>query len=203
MEQVVEKEISAPAGVPSASPDVPSDEGKEGKGGEVATSENPMRKIEIEKVVLSCSGVDAELDKLYKLLENVSKKKPARKQTKRRIPGFGIRPKMEVGCMVTLRGNDGIELLKRLLGAIENELKSKQIANNHFSFGIKEYIEIPGEKYDRDIGIVGLKATVVFSRKGKRSARKKIKRGKSPEKQVVTKQEIIKFMEDNFSTTFS
>jgi len=163
---------------------------------------NLMRNIEIEKLILSCGGVKEDLERYHKLLAKISKMKPANKQTKRRIPGFSIRPKMEVGCMVTIRGKKANELLARLLSSIENQLKEKQIANNHFSFGIEEYINIPGEEYDRDIGMAGLKATVVFARKGKRTARKKIKSHKIGKKQIVSKQEIIKFMEDNFGTEF-
>tara|TARA_Y100000310_G_scaffold345132_1_gene462068 strand:- start:2503 stop:3096 length:594 start_codon:yes stop_codon:yes gene_type:complete len=163
---------------------------------------NLMREISIEKVVLSCGGVKDELEKEVKLLEKISKKKAARKQTAKRIPGFGIRPKLEVGCMVTVRGEEAEELLGRLLAAVDNQLLEKQIADNHFSFGIAEYIEIPGEEYDRDIGMIGFKITVVFSRKGKRIAKKKIKRGKLPKKQVVTQEEIITFMENKFETEF-
>jgi len=166
------------------------------------TKENPMRKIKIEKIILSCSGVKDELEKSFKLLEKISGKKPAKRKTKKRIPSFDIRPNMEVGCMVTLRGPESLKLLGRLLSAIENKLKLKQIADNHFSFGIAEYIEIPGEKYDRDIGMTGLKVTIVFTRKGKRISRKKIKRGSIPARQNVSKEEIIKFMGENFKTKF-
>ena len=166
-------------------------------------AENVMREVNIEKLVLTVRGVKEELDKGVKLLEKISKRKPARRSTHKRIPGFGIRPGLEIGAKVTLRGKEAIELLKRLLAAIENRLKEKQIAPNHFSFGIKEYIEIPGEEYDRDIGMKGFEATVVFSRKGKRTAVKKIKQGKSPLKQIVSKDEIIKYMEDNFGTDIS
>jgi large subunit ribosomal protein L5 len=162
--------------------------------------ENIMRKVEIEKVIVSCGGIKEELEKSVKLLEKLSGRKVSRRLTTKRIPGFAIRPQMEVGCMVTLRGEEGIELLKRLLAAIENTLSEKQINNNHFSFGVHEYIEIPGEKYDRDIGLTGLQATIVFARKGKRVAKKKIKRGKLPKRQDVLKEEIIKYMEDNFGT---
>jgi len=165
-------------------------------------AENSMREIKIERIILSCSGVKDELEKSFKLLQKISGKKPSKRKTNKRIPSFDIRPKMEVGCMVTLRGIESIKLLGRLLSAIENKLRVKQIADNHFSFGIEEYIEIPGEKYDRDIGMTGLKVTVVFTRKGKRTSRKKIKRGKIPKRQNVAKEEIIKFMEDNFKTEF-
>jgi len=77
-------------------------------------------------------------------------------------------------------------------------LKKKQIQNNHFSFGIKEYIEIPGEEYDREIGMMGFNTTVTFIRKGKRVIIKKARRGKLPQKQIVKKEEIIKFLETKF-----
>lgn len=163
-------------------------------------TENKMREVKIEKIVLTCRGVKEELDKGVKLLKKLTGKKPSIRITSKRIPGFGIRPGLEIGCMVTLRGKEAIELLKRFLATIDNELRKKQFADNHFSFGIKEYIEIPGEEYDREIGMHGFSTTVVFSRKGKKVAIKKIKKGKMPKKQIVTKQEIIKYMEDNFGT---
>jgi len=63
-------------------------------------------------------------------------------------------------------------------------------------------IEIPGIEYQRDIGIMGLDVTVVFKRAGKRIRLKKIKKGKIPNRQKISKEEIIKFMEDNFQTKF-
>ncbi|MEK6873320.1 MAG: 50S ribosomal protein L5 [Nanoarchaeota archaeon] len=160
---------------------------------------NKMQEVEMEKLVLSFGGVKDELEKGYKLLQKISKEKPSRRISVKRIPGFGVRPKLEVGCMVTLRGDKAKTLLKRLLVAIDHKIKKKQIAKNHFSFGIKEYIEIPGEDYDREIGMLGFNVVVVFSRKGKRVSIKKIKRGRLPERQHVTKEEIVKFMKENFN----
>ena len=108
---------------------------------------------------------------------------------------------MEVGAVVTLRKNPE-EVLKRMIVAIDNTLKTKQISENNFSFGIKEYIEIPGMEYQRDIGIMGLDVTVVFKRSGRRVGIRKIKRGKVSKKQRISKEEIIKFMEENFNTKF-
>jgi large subunit ribosomal protein L5 len=94
-------------------------------------------------------------------------------------------------------------LLKRLLVAIENTLKKKQVSDNHFSFGVKEYIEIPGMEYQRDIGIRGFNITVVFMKPGFRVKRKKVKVGKLPKRQFVKKDEIIKFMEKEYKTKFT
>lgn len=165
-------------------------------------STNPMRKIKIEKVVLSAGATDKDLEKSKKLLELLSLKKAQVLQSSKRIPAFDVRPGLEVGTRVTLRGRDAIELLKRLLGAIDNILKARQVSENHFSFGLKEYIEIPGIEYQRDIGIRGLNVTIDFVRAGVRVKRKKIKSGRIPKKQHISAGEIIKFMEENFQTKF-
>lgn len=164
--------------------------------------ENVMRKPLLEKVVLSCGGKSPELEKSKKLLEFFSGKKAhlIKAGPKRRIPDFGVKPGLEIGTRVTLRGNEAIDILKKLLGAIDNTLSREQIIENGFSFGIKEYIEIPGFEYKREIGIRGLNIAVTFIRAGIRVKRKKIKSGRLPKKQHVSEEEIINFMEDNFKT---
>lgn len=167
-----------------------------------AQLENPMRKIKIEKVLLSAGATGDDLVKEKKLLELVSGKHAQILSSNKRIPEFDVRPGLEVGVRVTLRGEEALALLKRLLGAINNEIKKKQISDNHFSFGIKEYIEIPGIEYQRDIGIRGFNVTVVFIRAGVRVKLKKIKRGRVPKKQFVSKEEISDFMKEAFNTKF-
>ncbi|OIO40780.1 50S ribosomal protein L5 [Candidatus Pacearchaeota archaeon CG1_02_30_18] len=164
-------------------------------------TQNKMREIKIEKVVLNIGGTGDYLIKGFKLLEIITNKKPSKTTSSKRIPGFGVRPGLEVGTVVTLR-KDAEEVLKRMLSAVENKIKKKQVSENNFSFGVKEYIEIPGMEYHRDIGIMGLDITVVFKRAGKRVRLKKIKNGKIPKKQIITKEEIIKFMENRFQTRF-
>ena len=164
-------------------------------------TENPTRKIRIEKVVLNVGGTAEQLEKGFKLLKLLTGRNPAKMKSNKRIPAFGVRPKLEVGAVVTIR-KDTEAVLKRMLTAIENKLRKKQISVNNFSFGIKEYIEIPGIDYQRDIGIMGLDVTVVFKRAGRRVGLRKIKRGKVSVRQKISREEIIKFMEDNFQTEF-
>ena len=163
--------------------------------------DNPMRKIRIEKVVLSVGGIGEELEKGYRLLEMLTNRKPAKMRSTKRIPTFGVRPKLEIGAVVTIRKNPQ-DVLKRMLSAIENKLRKKQISDNNFSFGIKEYIEIPGVEYQRDIGIRWFDVTVVFKRAGRRVKLRKIKMGKVSRKQIISPEEIIKFMEEQFKTEF-
>jgi len=165
-------------------------------------AENKMREIKIEKVLISCGATGDNLEKARKLLELISGMKAQIIASTKRIPDFSVRPGLEVGTRVTMRGKKTIDILNKLLAAKNNTLKTKQISDNHFSFGIHEYIEIPGIEYQREIGIRGLNVTVDFIRPGVRVKRKKIKSGKLPKKQRVTKEEIIKYMEEVFKTNF-
>lgn len=162
---------------------------------------NIMRKIKIEKIVLSVGGIAEELEKGVKLLKLLTGRNPAKMKSKKRIPSLGVRPKLEIGAVVTIRKNPE-EILKKMLSTTDNTLKKSQISENNFSFGIEEYIEIPNVEYKRDIGIRGLDATVVFKRTGRRVKLRKIKKGKIPKRQNISKEEIIKFMEENFRTKF-
>jgi len=165
-----------------------------------AQMENPMRKMKIEKIILSAGATGQDLEKARKLLEMISKKKAQIIASQKRIPDFDVRPGLEVGTRATLRGKEATDLLRRLLGALDNKIKFKQISDNHFSFGIKEYIEIPGTEYQRDIGIRGFNVTVVFVRPGARVQRKKIKSGRLPARQHVSKEEIKRYMEEVYKT---
>lgn len=163
-------------------------------------TENIMRQIEIEKMVLNCGGVEEKLERSIKLLELITKRKVYVIKSSKRIPDFGISPGKKSGCKVTIRDKkEIIELLKRFFAAEDNRISKKQIKENHASFGIKEYIEIPGMEYHRDIGILGFEIDIVFTRKGKRVKIRKIKRGKYPKRQIVRPEEIIDFLEKNFN----
>ena len=155
---------------------------------------NKMQEIRIEKIVLSVGGTADNLDKGIKLMERITGKKAVRKISSKRIPTLGVRPVLAVGGIVTIRGEKAIELLRRLLAAEDNKIRRRQISENSFTFGIKEYIEIPGMQYQRDIGLRGLECSVTFIRPGKRVIRKKIKKGRLPLKQIVKKEEILEYL---------
>ncbi|MAH49454.1 50S ribosomal protein L5 [Candidatus Pacearchaeota archaeon] len=161
--------------------------------------ENGMRIVKLDKVVLNIGGTEDKLDKGFKLLQVLSGKKPVKVKAVKRIPAWNVRQGLEVGTKVTLRGKDAEDILKKLLPAIDNTLKEKQIQNNFFSFGIHEYIEIPGVEYIREVGIMGFEVTAVFARAGKSVEKKKIKKGKA-KRLVVTSKEIEIFMEQKFKT---
>ena len=158
-----------------------------------------MKEIKLEKVILNIGGVGEKLDKGVILLEKISGKKSVKVQATKRIPTWAVRPGLEVGTKITLRGKEALLMIKKLLPAIDNTLKEKQVQDNFFSFGIHEYIEIPEVEYIREVGIMGFEVTVVFSRPGKSIEKRKVKRGKS-KRLVVTKEEIEKYLINKFNT---
>ena len=91
---------------------------------------NKMRNIRIEKVIVSVGGTAENLEKGVKLIEILTGKKASKRKSVKRIPSLGVRPGLEVGAMVTLRGEAAEVLLKRLLITVDKQLRRKQISEN-------------------------------------------------------------------------
>ena len=80
-----------------------------------------------------------------------------------------------------------------------NRLKASQFDNQgNVSFGIEEHIDIPGMRYDPDIGIFGMNVSVTFEKPGYRIKRRKIQRKKIPNKHQVTTEETRSLCRKNF-----
>lgn len=166
---------------------------------------NKMKEIRIEKVTLNI-GVGKpgpELEKALKLLQQITGKKPVETKSDKRIPTWGLRPGLSIGAKITLRGREAEELLRRLLNAIDYRLHSYKIGKDgNFAFGIKEYIDIPGMKYDMDIGIIGLEAAVTLKRAGFRVRRRKVMPRKLPDRHRIHKEETKSFLKEKYNVTF-
>src|SRR3989344_5467141 len=92
---------------------------------------NPMRDIDIEKIVVHCGGVEEKLEKSVKLLKKITGGTVYIKKSTSRIPAFGISPGKKSGAKVTIRNKKQInDLLKRFFAAFENKLKRRQITLN-------------------------------------------------------------------------
>ena len=154
-------------------------------------ADNKMKTIYVEKITMNIgSGTEAEnAEKAVLLLNKLTGAKVVKTISTKRIAALKLRPGLPVGAMVTLRGKKALELLKLLLQAVGSKVKKKSFMKNGFSFGIKEYIEIPGAKYDPKIGIIGLEVAVSLARPGFRVRRRKIKRGKLHYKHEISAEE--------------
>ena len=132
-------------------------------------TQNVMREIRLEKVVLNMglgkSGEAVEIAK--KALGQISGRKVNERSAKKPHRDWGVRKGEPIGAAVTIRGNEGKELLKRLLEAKGHKLNGRSFDNmGNISFGILEHIDIPGIKYDPKIGILGLDVSARLTRPG-------------------------------------
>ena len=163
---------------------------------------NQMKSIRLEKVTLNIgAGKDqARLEKGLVLLNAITDATPVKTVTSKRIQEWGLRPGLPIGCKLTLRKDKASKLLLRLLNAVDNRLSEKQFDNNgNIAFGIHEYIDIPGGKYDPKIGIIGLEVCITLERPGYRVKRRRLLARKIPARHRISRQEAVDFMAKNFN----
>lgn len=156
---------------------------------------NPMREVRLEKVTLNMGAADNTqvLESSKKVLSLLTGKKVIVTKTKKRTT-FGMPKGSEIGVKVTLRKKEGEEMLHRFLTAIEQKITPPQFdKNGNFSFGIKEYIHIPGMSYDPDIGILGLDVAVTLERQGFRVKRRRIKKTVIGKRHHISREESMEW----------
>ena len=163
--------------------------------------ENPMLKPRIEKVTVNiCVGKSGEpLEKASKVLKELTNQQPCKRKAKQTIRGFGIRKGEPIACLVTLRKEKAREFLEKAFQAIDNKLsKGCFDGYGNFSFGIKEHIEIPGTRYVPELGIYGMDVSVTLGRPGYRVKRRRHAKSKIGSKHLMTVEEAMLFVRDEF-----
>ncbi len=168
------------------------------------TTESPMKKIYLDKIVLNMgvgkSGDAIEIAK--RALDQISGKKSCPRNARETQRDWGIRKGEPIGVSVTVRGEDAKALLKRLLEAKGDTVKGKSFDNfGNYSFGINEHIDIPGVKYEPQIGILGLGISITLSRPGygiRKRSKHKASVGKS---HIITSQEAKDYLVKEFGVT--
>ncbi|MEM2103390.1 MAG: 50S ribosomal protein L5 [Candidatus Bathyarchaeia archaeon] len=161
--------------------------------------ENPMLKPRIEKVVVNISvGKSGEpLEKASKILQELTGQTPCKRKAKKTIRDFGIRRGEPMACMVTLRKQKATDFLKKVLKVVDYKLsKSCFDMRGNFAFGVKEHIEIPGVKYDPEIGIFGMDVCVSLSRPGWRVKDRQRARSKMGSSHFLTREEAFVFVKE-------
>ena len=162
---------------------------------------NQMESVKIAKATVNIGvGESGErLARAEQLIINILDQKPVRTISKVTNPEFGIRRGQPIACKVTLRNEKADKAVKMVLDGIGNNLKASQFdAQGNVAFGIEEHIDIPGMRYDPDIGIFGMNVAVTFEKPGYRIKRRKIQHKKVPNKHQVTKEETMEFMKQEF-----
>ena len=161
-----------------------------------------MRDLYVEKVVVNIGVGEAgeRLVKAQKVLEMVTGQKSVQTMSKTINRDLGIRKGMPLGCKVTLRGEAAVEFIERALPIREMRVPVYSFdQEGNMSFGITDYTDFDGMKYDPEIGIFGMDISVVLRRPGNRITRRALLRRRVPKDHRVNRDEAIQYMKDRFN----
>ena len=163
-----------------------------------------MRDPIIEKVTVNL-GVGApgeNLENAKKLLGSLTDATIIETKAKGRNPVFKLRKGLPIGAKTTLRGQRALDFLNKALDARKRKLSASNFdKNGNFSFGIAEYIDFPGAKYDPNIGMLGFDVCVTLKRKGERVKKRKIKSSRIGKNHYLTKEDGIEFAKTRLNAT--
>jgi large subunit ribosomal protein L5 len=164
------------------------------------TSHSPMKNIAISKVVINIGvGRSGEpVERAKKALNILTGQQPKVCGARNTVRDFGIHKGEPIGAMVTLRRDKAVDFLKRVIAAKGNITKASSFDDfGNLSIGIHEHIDIPGTRYDPDIGIFGMDVCMALSRPGYRISRKRNKSsiGKSHR---IKREDAISFLKQTF-----
>ncbi|MEM0449002.1 MAG: 50S ribosomal protein L5 [Methanomassiliicoccales archaeon] len=161
-----------------------------------------MRQPRIVKVVVNIGVGDAgeRLEKAQKVLQMVTNHKPMVTHAKITNRELGVRKGMPIGCKVTLRGEEAEKFLVKALST-----RGRKVAwysfdpEGNLSFGIPDYTDFEGMKYDPEIGIFGMDVNVVIQRPGYRITQRRVMKRRLPKEHRMTREEAINFMKAKFN----
>ncbi|UCH88982.1 MAG: 50S ribosomal protein L5 [Thermoplasmata archaeon] len=162
---------------------------------------HPMRKVMIEKVVVNIGVGEAgeKLRKAERVLEMITHSKPVQTISTTTNKELGIRKQMPIGCKVTLRKESANKFLEQAFWVKDNKLAFYSFDDfGNFSFGIPDYTEMQGMKYDPEIGIFGMDISVSLTRPGLRISKRRRNKKKIPPRHRVTEEEAKEFIKKQF-----
>lgn len=164
------------------------------------TTSSPMKNIAISKVVINIGvGRSGEpVEKAKRALNVLTGQRPKVCGAKNTVRDFGIHKGEPIGAMVTLRRDKAVEFIKRVIAAKGNIIKASSFDDfGNISIGIHEHIDIPGTRYDPEIGIFGMDVCMALSRPGYRISRRRNKSsiGKNHR---IKREDAIGFLKQSF-----
>ncbi len=160
-----------------------------------------MKRIRVDKVVINIGvGRSGEpIDKARNALLELTGQQPAVRGAKKTVRDFGIHKGEPIGVIVTLRREPAIDFLKRIISAKRNVLKFSSFDSyGNISVGIHEHIDIPGTKYNPEIGIFGMDVNIALTRPGYRIAKKSRNSAKIGKTHRINREEAIEFFKQEY-----
>jgi len=160
-----------------------------------------MRELRIEKIVVNIGVGEAgeKLVKAQKVLDLVTRRKSVQTLSHGAVRDWGVRRNMPIGARVTIRGKEAEDFLKRALSIRANRLPAYSFdPRGNFSFGVPDYTDFEGMKYDPEIGVFGMDISVNVTRPGWRVTRRAVRPRPIARKHRVTRDDGIEFVRTRF-----
>lgn len=144
---------------------------------------SPMEIPRLEKIVVSAGVGEATqnkklLDAALQELSLITGRRAVKTLARKSIAQFKVREGMEIGAMVTLRGNTMYEFLDRLVNVAIPRVKDFRGTNpnafdghGNYSLGVTEQIIFPEIDYDKIERVSGLNIAIVTTANTDREAR--------------------------------
>lgn len=172
----------------------------------VPAAPNGQRALRVVKIVVNAGvGESGEpLAKARKVLQMITHRTPIATRARMTNRDFGIREGQEIGAKVTLRGAAASEFLDRALDARDRQLDPASIDRaGNVGFGIGDYTDFAGMKYDPTIGIHGMDIAVEIGRRGGWRIRDRaIAARPLPRSERVAREETRAFLAERYRVTF-
>lgn len=136
-----------------------------------------MQLPRLEKIVINVGMGEGHsnpkaLESALETLSLITGQRPVKTKAKKSIAGFKLREGMNIGCMVTLRGEKMFEFLDRFINVALPRVRDFKGLNSkgfdgrgNFNLSIKEQIIFPEIQFDKIFKIHGMNITFVTNTK--------------------------------------
>jgi large subunit ribosomal protein L5 len=134
---------------------------------------NPMQVPTIHKVVINIGMGEViqnakAMDAAVSDLATITGQRPVITRAKRSVAAFKLREGMQIGCMVTLRGDRMFQFLDKLMNVALPRLRDFQGVSaeafdgrGNYTLGLREQLVFPEIDYDKVDKVRGMEVSVV------------------------------------------
>lgn len=148
---------------------------------------NSMQVPTLHKVVVNIGMGEAiqnnkAMDNAVRDLTDITGQKPVVTRAKRSVAAFKLREGMQIGCMVTLRGERMYYFLDKLINVALPRLRDFQgispdafDGRGNYTLGIREQLVFPEVDYDKVDKVRGMEITIVTTARTDEEGRRLLK----------------------------
>jgi len=148
---------------------------------------NPMQVPGVHKVVVNIGMGEAiqnakAMDAAVSDLATITGQRPVITRAKRSVATFKLREGMQIGCMVTLRGERMYQFLDKLMNVALPRLRDFQGVSTdafdgrgNYTLGLKEQLVFPEIDYDKVDKVRGMEVSIVTTARTDEEGRRLLK----------------------------